>query len=94
MTKSDWQSKWYGSPESVDARTKLRAVAKSAAEQTGHNSHDVLRALVTAQLSVRYADSPGAIPSAVEFQIGLHDSDELRKLTRQALTILEADEVE
>ncbi len=90
MTKSDWQASYCMSSQSVAARAKLRAVANQAAAQADKEPGEVLKVLVQAQARERYAHNPEAIPGAVQFEMGLHDSDELRELTGQALAILEA----
>ena len=82
---------WWGSPERFAQRKKLRKVADSVAEQTGRDTDDVCRVLVTAEARERLADRPGAVSGAVEFEMDLHHSDQLREITGKALEILEAD---
>ena len=82
---------WWGSPERFAARRKLRKVADSVAEQTGRDTDDVRRVLVTAEARERLADCPGAVAGAVEHEMGLHHADQLREITARALAILESD---
>lgn len=87
MAKSNLEATHWASPEKIQARAKLRAVANAVAKQSGSDVTGVLELLVTAQIRAQCADIPGAIPSWVKFEMGSHNSDMVRHAVHDIISL-------
>lgn len=81
-------SEYHSSTARIIARSTLRRIATSAADQIGRDPHEVLKTLVNAQLKKQYADDPDMLPGALRFEMGLHDRDQLREVTGAIFSVL------
>ncbi len=68
-------------------RAALRTLTRKVADLSGNDFHSTLSLMIEANVRQR-SPNEQISPTEIEFESDLHDADQLRELTHEAMTIL------